>query len=177
MQTLHFAILPYRNSFNEINPDYIYLALVDEQGNRVESDSINTDAWRNNGSDFQNYWKHNLITRIYRKLSNYTNWRAEYSIDNTVYDEWYHWYFYIDGEDAREFIVACGHSQHSSNFQSRIGVTQGWEYFKSLKEAGFNTSTAAMLAYSRGYIDGMNLNAPWDCEGDEALACLGLRKA
>lgn len=175
MQTLHFAILPYRNSLGVINPDYVYLALIDEQGKRVESEIISTDAWRE--SDFQDYWKHSLITRIYRKLKNYSNWHAEYSISDAIYNEWYRWYFFINGEDARDFIVACGHSQHSNNFQSMIGVTEGWEYFKSLKEAGFNTSTAAMLAYSRGYIDGMNLNAPWDAEGDEALVYLGLRKA
>ena len=177
MQTLHFAILPYRSSNNVINPDYVYLALVDAQGNRVEYDSINTTAWREQGSDFRDYWKHTLITRIYRKLSNYAKWHGEYSIDNAIYDDWYRWYFFIDGEDAREFIVACQHSQHSQNFQSMIGVTEGWKYFKVLKEAGFNTSTAAMLAYSRGYIDGMNMNSPWDREGDEALTCLGLRKA
>ena len=177
MQTLHFAILPYRNSNNEINSDYVCLALVDEQGNRVESGSISADAWRERGSDFRDYWKHNLLTRIYRKLKNYSSWYAEYSIDEAIYDEWYHWYFFINGEDAREFIMACQHSQHSSNFQSMIGVTEGWKYFKELKKHDFNTLTAAMLAYARGYIDGMNMNAPWDAEGDEALACLGLRKA
>jgi hypothetical protein len=177
MQTLHFAILPYRNSNGEINSDYVYLSLVDEQGNRVESESISKDAWRERGSDFRDYWKHTLLTCIYRKLSNYSKFYGRYSIADTIYDEWYRWYFFINGKDAREFIVACQHSQHSSNFQSMIGVTEGWKYFKVLKGAGFNTSTAAMLAYSRGYIDGMNLNAPWDREGDEALACLGLRKA
>ena len=177
MQKLHFAILPYRSSNNVINPDYVYLALVDEQGNRVVHDSISTTAWREEGSDFHDYWKHTLITSIYRKLSNYADWHGEYSIDDAIYDDWYRWYFFIDGEDAREFIVACGHSQHSGKFQSMIGVTEGWKYFKVLKEAKFNTSTAAMLAYSRGYIDGMNMNSPWNREGDEALACLGLRKA
>lgn len=176
MQTLHFAILPYRSSNNEINSDYVNLALVDEQGKQVESECISKDAWRERGSDFRDYWKHSLLTSIYRKLKNYSNWRAEYSIDEAIYDEWYRWYFFINGEDAREFIVNCQHSQHSSNFQSMIGVTEGWKYFKVLKKAGFNTSTAAMLAYARGYIDGMNLNAPWDAEGDEALGCLGLTK-
>lgn len=176
MQTLHFAMLPYRNSRNEINPDYVCLTLVDEQGHRVESEDISTDAWREKGTPFRDYWKYSLITRIFKKLANYSSWHAEYRLPEDIYEEWYRWYFYIQGEDAREFIVACGHSQHSRNFQSMIGVTEGWKYFKTLKEAGFNTSTAAMLAYTRGYIDGMNMNAPWDAEGDEALACLGLRK-
>lgn len=173
MQPLHFAILPYRSSNNVINPDYVYLALVDESGDRIESDSIRKDAWHDN-EDVRAYWKRTLISRIYKKCENYSSWHAEYKLPDDIYEDFRKWYFFIDGEDAQEFIIACGHSQHSHNFQSRCGVTIGWKYFKVLKEHQFQTSTAAMLAYTRGYLAGMDLNAPWDREGSEALACLGL---
>lgn len=168
MQTLHFAIL--RSSDNCVN-----LVLTDGL-HTIEHQEINEGAWRDNKYDCRTYWKRMLISRIYQKLENYSRWHAEFKISDADYNDWYRWYFFINGEDAREFIVACGTSQHTTHFQSKIGVVKGWGYFKKLKAHDFNTSTAAMLAYARGYIDGMNLNAPWDAEGDEALGCLGLTR-
>lgn len=177
MQTLHFAILPYRSADNTISENYVYLALVNETESVVERECVPTYRWEANEDDFQSYWKRVLITRIYKKLSNYTSWQAEYTLSKEDYEDWYHWYFFIDGEDAREYISACGHTQHSTNFQSVCGVTIGWKYFKVLKEHSFQTSTAAMLAYARGYLAGMELNSPWDREGSEALMCLDLTVA
>lgn len=174
MQTLHFAILPYRSSDGTLNPDFINLVLTDGLGHHAEHQEVCKGAWRNNEYDCQTYWKRTIISRIHKKLENYDRWHAEFKISDADYNDWYRWYYFIDGEDAREFIEACEVSQHTTHFQSRIGVVKGWEYFKKLKKHEFNTSTAALLAYARGYIDGMNLNAPWDAEGDEALACLGL---
>ena len=174
MQTLHFAILPYRSSDGTLNPDFINLVLTDGLGHHAEHQEVCKSAWRNNEYDCQTYWKRTIISRIHKKLENYDRWYAEFKISDADYNDWYRWYYFIDGEDAREFIEACEVSQHTTHFQSRIGVVKGWEYFKELKKHEFNTSTAALLAYARGYIDGMNLNAPWDAEGDEALACLGL---
>ena len=174
MQTLHFAILPYRSSDGTLNPDFINLVLTDGLGHHAEHQEVCKSAWRNNEYDCQTYWKRTIISRIHKKLENYDRWHAEFKISDADYNDWYRWYYFIDGEDAREFIEACEVSQHTTHFQSRIGVVKGWEYFKELKKHEFNTSTAALLAYARGYIDGMNLNAPWDAEGDEALACLGL---
>ncbi len=174
MKTLKFALRPYREARNVINPDYVYLALVDETGTVVERESIATYRWKDNVDDFQAYWKRTLISRIYKKVSNYTSWNAEYTLPEDVYADWYRWYFFIDGEDAREYIDHVDASQHTTNWQARCGVQIGWKYFKVLKAHNFQTSTAAMLAYSRGYLAGMESGRPFDHEGEEALECLGL---
>lgn len=72
MKTLHFSLFPYRCN-NEINPEWVELALVDDTGNRIVCDSLPTYAWRHNKSDYRNYWKRVLISRIYNKLANYTS--------------------------------------------------------------------------------------------------------
>ena len=41
--------------------------------------------------------------------------------------------------------------------------------------AKFNTSTAALLAYTRGYLGGMDANNRYEQDGTEALGLLGLR--
>ena len=51
----------------------------------------------------------------------------------------------------------------------------GWKYFKKLKAAKFKTSTAAILAYARGYLGGMDANNRYEQEGTEALGILGLQ--
>lgn len=172
MKTLHFSLFPYRFN-NEFDPEWVELALVDDDGNRVCWDSVRTNAWRNK-HDYRAYWKRTLVSRIYKKCENYTFWHAEYKLPDDIYEDFRKWYFFIDGEDAQEFIIACGGTQHTQNFQAMCGVTYGWKYFKVLKEHGFRTSTAAMLAYSRGYLAGMEMACPFDHEGNEALSCLGL---
>ena len=51
----------------------------------------------------------------------------------------------------------------------------GWKYFKKLKAAKFKISVAAMLAYTRGYLGGMDANNRYEQEGTEALGLLGLQ--
>ena len=121
-----------------------------------------------------------LITSIWKKLTNsrwYTS-KGEYTIDEDLYQKWYKWYFFIDKEDAHEFLLNCpnGNTLHSGHFQSRCGALLGWSYFKKLKAVGFNSSTAALLAYTRGYTEGMDLNSYWDKEGTEALIIMGLTR-
>lgn len=111
MKTLHFSLFPYRCN-NEFDPEWVELALVDDDGNRIVWDSVRTDAWRHNEHDYRDYWKRVLISRIYKKLRNYASWN-EYTLPESIYNDWYRWYYFVDGEDAREFIVACGGTQHT----------------------------------------------------------------
>ena len=121
-----------------------------------------------------------LITSIWKKLTNsrwYTS-KGEYTIREDLYQRWYRWYFFIDEEDAHEFLLNCpnGNTLHSASFQAVCGATEGWPYFKKLKAAGFKSITAALLAYTRGYTEGMDLNSCWDKEGTEALIIMGLTR-
>lgn len=179
LQSIHFSVLPCRNSENNINPGFIYLALVTDDGTIVDKESIRTSAWRDNENNCQEYWKHILLTRLKGCLTKASNKgflpsSYKYKIDDAIFDEWYRWYYYIDGEDAHEYLLYCNASQHTTNWQNNCGVIVGWKFFKKLREHDFNPSTAAMLAYARGYLTGMESNSPWDSEGMEALHCLGL---
>lgn len=181
MKHIHFAIRPYRNSNNEISAGWIRLVLIADDGILINSQDIRSDAWRNNESDCRAYWKHQLLTGIRKHLRRASDAKGyiydrEHTllIEDEAYDEWYRWYYYIDGEDAYAYISRCGASQHTTHWQSRCGVIAGWTFYKKLREHDFNESTAAMLAYARGYLAGMESNSPWDSEGMEALHCLGL---
>ena len=121
-----------------------------------------------------------LVSQIWKKLTN-SRWytmSGEYTIDEEVYQRWYKWYFFIDEEDAHEFLLNCpnGNTLHSRHFQSRCGALLGWPYFKKLKAAVFTSRTAALLAYTRGYTEGMDLDSCWDKEGTEALIIMGLTR-
>lgn len=168
-----FNILPYRNS-NSINDDYVKLCLRTEDGKTIDSQTIRFDAWKNNEADCQSYWKYQLIINNLNKFSNYRR-SGEFELDKEVYDNFYRWYFFIDGEDARCFIELCEASQHSTHFQTAYAVQVGWKYFKILKQHDFNDSVAAMMAYTRGYLEGMKVNSPWSHEDEEVLDCLGLQ--
>ena len=182
MQNIHFTIRPYRDSFNKVNSEFIYLCLVTDNSTVVVRECIRTSAWRNDENKCQEYWKHHILSQVKNELLKSSKTHGGYIynrekrlvIDDAIYDEWYRWYYYIDGEDAHEFISYCGHSQHTTNWQSRCGVVVGWKFYKELRKHDFNKSTAAMLAYTRGYLAGMESNSPWDHEGLEALHCLGL---
>lgn len=183
MQKIHFSVRPYRNYENIINPDFIYLCVIADNGEVIARESIRTSAWRDNESDCQEYWKHTLLVRLMNRLIKASEaekggyiYKKETRLilDDATYDAWYRWYYYIDGEDAYAFISRCDVSQHTTNWQARCGVIAGWTFYKKLREHDFNESTAAMLAYARGYLAGMESNAPWDSEGMEALHCLGL---
>ena len=183
MQSIHFSVRPYRNYKNEISNEFIYLCLVKDNGDVVERQSIRTSAWRNNENGCCEYWKHELLTHVKDVLIRASKaseggyiYKKETRLilDDATYDDWYRWYYFIDGEDAYEYISRCSVSQHTTNWQARCGVVVGWKFYKKLREHDFNESTSAMLAYARGYLSGMESNNPWDSEGMEALHCLGL---
>lgn len=183
MQSIHFSVRPYRNYKNEISNEFIYLCLVKNNGDVVERQSIRTSAWRNNENGCREYWKHELLTHVKDALIRASKTseggyiykkETRLILDDATYDDWYRWYYFIDGEDAYEYISRCSVSQHTTNWQARCGVVVGWKFYKKLREHDFNESTSAMLAYARGYLYGMEFNSPWDSEGMEALHCLGL---
>ena len=183
MQSIHFSVRPYRNYKNEISNEFIYLCLVKNNGDVVERQSIRTSAWRNNENGCREYWKHELLTHVKDVLIRASKaseggyiYKKETRLilDDATYDDWYRWYYFIDGEDAYEYISRCSVSQHTTNWQARCGVVVGWKFYKKLREHNFNESTSAMLAYARGYLYGMEFNSPWGGEGMEALHCLGL---
>ena len=183
MQSIHFSVRPYRNYKNEISNEFIYLCLVKDNGDVVERQSIRTFAWRNNENGCREYWKHELLAHVKDALIRASKaseggyiYKKETRLilDDATYDDWYRWYYFIDGEDAYEYISRCSVSQHTTNWQARCGVVVGWKFYKKLREHDFNESTSAMLAYARGYLSGMESNNPWDSEGMEALHCLGL---
>ena len=183
MQSIHFSGRPYRNYKNEISNEFIYLCLVKDNGDVVERQSIRTSAWRNNENGCREYWKHELLTHVKDVLIRASKaseggyiYKKEKRLilDDATYDDWYRWYYFIDGEDAYEYISRCSVSQHTTKWQARCGVLVGWKFYKKLREHNFNESTSAMLAYARGYLYGMEFNSTWDSEGMEALHCLGL---
>ena len=183
MQSIHFSVRPYRNYKNEISNEFIYLCLVKDNGDVVERQSIRTSAWRNNERGCREYWKHELLTHVKDALIRASKaseggyiYKKETRLilDDATYDDWYRWYYFIDGEDAYAYISRCSVSQHTTDWQARCGVVVGWKFYKKLREHNFNESTSAMLAYARGYLYGMEFNSPWDSEGMEALHCLGL---
>lgn len=164
MITLHFVVSNYSDSFIELS-----LCAEDKV---LTSQQVNKYAWNKNESNLQDYWRFNLISQIRKEIE---CWNPKYELPKDIYKAWYKWFYYIDGEDAFEFINSIGRSQHSMNFQNNYAIILGWKYFKKLKAANFNISTAAKLAYFRGYLGGMDANNPFFGEGTEALGLLGLQ--
>lgn len=181
MKHIHFSLFPCRDVHENINPEFIFIAIVTDNGEIISKQCVRKSAWRNNESDCQLYWKHVLLSDIKDRLYKASNTSGYIFnrekclvLEDAVYDEWYRWYYFIDGEDASDYIRRCPVSQHTTNWQARCGVIVGWKFYKNLISHDFLKSTAAMLAYARGYLTGMESNAPWDSEGLEALHCLGL---
>lgn len=164
MITLHFTVSNYSD-------DFIELSLCAED-KVLTSQQVNKYAWKKNVDNLQDYWRFNLIAEVRKEIE---GWKPKYELPKNIYDAWYKWFYYIDGEDASKFIRSIGRSQHSMNFQNNYAIISGWKYFKKLKAANFNTSTAALLAYTRGYLGGMDANNRYEQEGTEALGLLGLR--
>ena len=164
MTTLHFTVSNY-------SEDYIELSLCAED-KVLTSQQVAKYAWDANENNLQDYWKFRLITEVRKDID---GWKPKYELPKDIYDAWYKWFYYIDGEDASAFIRAIGRSQHTLNFQNNYAIFLGWKYFKKLKAAKFKTSTAAILAYTRGYLGGMDANNRYDAEGTEALGLLGLQ--
>ena len=164
MITLHFTVSNYSEEFIE-------LALC-AKDKVLTSQQILTSAWEKNENNLRAYWRFKLITEVKKDIE---GWQPRYELPKDIYDAWYKWYYFIDGEDASEFIREIGRSQHTLHFQSSYAIMLGWKYFKKLKAAKFKTSTAAILAYSRGYLGGMDANNRYEQEGTEALGLLGLQ--
>ena len=164
MITLHFTVSNY-------SEDFIELSLCAD--NKVlTSQQVLKSAWEENNDNLQDYWRFNLISQIRKDID---GWKPKYELPKDIYDAWFKWYYFIDGENASEFIREIGRSQHTLNFQNSYAIMLGWKYFKKLKAAKFKTSTAAILAYARGYLGGMDANNRYDAEGTEALGLLGLQ--
>ena len=164
MITLHFTVSNYSEEFIE-------LALC-AKDKVLTSQQILRSAWEKNENNLRDYWRFKLITEVKKDIE---GWQPKYELPKGIYDAWYKWYYFIDGEDASEFIREIGRSQHTLHFQSSYAIMLGWKYFKKLKTAKFKTSTAAILAYARGYLGGMDANNRYEQEGTEALGLLGLQ--
>ena len=164
MITLHFTVSNYSESFIELS-----LCAEDKV---LTSQQILRSAWEENENNLQDYWKFKLITEVRKDIE---GWEPKYELPKDIYDAWYKWYYFIDGEDASEFIREIGRSKNTLHFQSSYAIILGWKYFKKLKAAKFETSTAAILAYARGYLGGMDANNRYEQEGTEALGILGLQ--
>ena len=178
MNNLHIAVV---NDLNRVViPEKGFegrLAFIDQHRNVVARTQKHACEFID---EFYESLVNELVSQIWKKLTN-SRWytmSGEYTIDEEVYQRWYKGHWFIDGEDAHEYLHNCpnGNTLHSARFQAVCGATEGWSYFKKLKDAGFNTRTAALLAYTRGYIEGMDLNNPWSREGEEALYLIGLKR-
>ena len=79
----------------------------------LTSQQVTKYAWEKNEDNLQDYWKFKLITEVKKDIE---GWEPKYELPKDIYDAW--WYYYVDGEDASEFIREIGRSQHTLNFQS-----------------------------------------------------------
>lgn len=169
MKTINFAILAYRPGDTEDNGWRRLTITVD--GEDVSSKEINYDAWNNLPDDMKDEMRFDLISgELERDL---LNGRSCFN-DPSLYKKWYEYEFFIDGEDAREFIERVPRTRHSMHVQAMMAVEYGWRYYKRLRAHEFREQVCADLAYWRGYLAGMDLNSVWDREGTEAIHCMDL---
>lgn len=179
MPKIQFEVRPYRDYKGDITREYFYLALVTDSKEVLTKDSLDWSRWKRDES-YRTYWKHKMLSGFRDYLEplskGESSWRTTYLVEDDLFNEWYKWEYFIEGEDAHEFIRALhGISQHTTDFTTRYGLVLGWKYYKVLKKHDFLTSTSAMLAYARGYLGAMEVGRPFDHEGLEALHCLGLK--
>ena len=174
MKKIKFELRPYLCYDGSVDKEWLELTLVinDEA---IKKDTVNSHRWKD--SDEQTRQRHcfYLINEVLEQ--ELLNKKASF-VDETLYQSWYEFQFYIDGEDAIDFIRRVPRTKHPrtfSGFQAAMAVETGWVYYKKLVNAGFNKTTAANLAYWRGYIDGMDMNNAFDKEGTEALDLMGLK--
>ena len=175
MKTVSFETLPYYDGHGEVSDEWMYIALVVD-GEVVMKDSVNRRKWYDPDTNEETRNRH-LFFLIDKDLDQelFYKKRAQFA-DPEMYDKWYKHEFYIDGEDASEFINRVPRTRHArslNDFQASIAVTEGWKHYKELRSADFNVSTAANLAYWRGYITGMEW--AYSGEGREALSLMGLK--
>ena len=114
MITLHFTVSNY-------SEDYIELSLCAED-KVLASQQVAKYAWNANKDNLQDYWKFKLITEVRKEIE---GWQPKYELPKDIYEAWYKWFYYIDGEDASEFIRSIGRSQHSMNFQNNYAIISG----------------------------------------------------
>lgn len=172
MKTINFEILPYYECGNKVSSEWMYIALAVD-GEIIEKDCVNVYRWQNANDETRN---RHLFFLIDKELDQELFYKKAQFADPEMYDKWYKHEFYIDGEDASEFIRRVPRTRHARSldeFQESMAVTDGWKHYKALRGADFNLSTAANLAYWRGYITGME----YACrgEGREALTLMGLK--
>ena len=165
MQNISFIVLP-----EDGNPDWGILTLA-VHGMEIKRREINLPGWESLSPEMRNEMCFDLITHELEKAL--LKGEACFN-DSSLYQKWYEYEFFIDGEDAREFIELVPRTRHSTLIQPRCGVECGWKYYKRLVAHEFQKRTAANLAYWRGYLAGMDLNNSWDREGTEAIHCMGL---
>lgn len=174
MKQIKFELRPYLRYDGSIDEEWLELTLiVDDEA--IEHETVNSYRWKD--ADELTKQKHCFYLINEELERDLLNKRAAFE-DETLYQSWYEFQFYIDGEDAFSFIIRVPRTKHPrtfSGFQAAMAVSSGWEYYKKLTKAGFNETTAANLAYWRGYIDGMDMNSIFDKEGTEALNLMGLK--
>lgn len=174
MKQIKFELRPYLCCDGSVDKEWLNLTLVinDEA---VKQDTVNSYRWEK--ADESTKIKHCFYLIDESLEQELLNRKASF-VEESLYKSWYEFQFYIDGEDAINFIKRVPRTKHPrsfSGFQAAIAVSSGWEYYKKLTKAGFNETTAANLAYWRGYIDGMDMNNAFDKEGTEALEIMGLK--
>lgn len=175
MKAIKFITKEYIDCKGIVREDYLHVIITVDD---VEfcKDSVNIEFWKNKTEEERlkylfNYISPDLADKLYSKKAMFEN--------EDIYDIWYKWYFYINDEDASNYILKVPRTLHPrtfGGFQASMAVSKGWEYYKKLVLAGFNSRTAANLAYWRGYIDGMDYARALEREGEEALAIMGLTK-
>lgn len=160
---LEISVVDYSESFVQIQLHEV------ESGKVLSERTLSKDALTD---DSLKQWAiATVIAPFYKEITAYN---SKYAINQLYINAYKREALYIDGEDASEFILRCQATMLTSNFQSQVGLSEGWKYYKVLRKHNFKPSVAAMLAYTRGFLSGMEWNNRWEAEGTEALYCLGL---
>lgn len=170
MKTITFELRPYR--YNPENEGWRSLTLLIDGEYAVDCE-INLYRWNEVSEERKEKEMFSLVSCV-KGLEKSLLKKEVVFADLTFYQKWYEYEFFIDGEDAREFIELVPRSRYSRIIQSMMAVEYGWRYYKRLRAHDFNKHTSADLAYWRGYLAGMDLNSPWDAEGREAIHCMDL---
>ena len=168
MKTITFELRPYTHE----NEGWRMLTLLVD-GEKATDCEINFYRWNEVSKERQEKEMFSLVCCVKDLEKQLLKKEADFA-DPTFYQKWYEYEFFIDGEDAREFIERVPRSRHSSHFQSMMAVEYGWRYYKRLRAHDFIEQVCADLAYWRGYLAGMDLNSPFDAEGREAIHCMDL---
>ena len=169
MQNITFELRPYYNGDESMRT---LTLLVDGE---VKADRpISFYWWSKDATQKDKDDEMSVLVRYVSNLEHNLLHNKACFTDANFYQKWYEYEFFIDGEDAREFIVRVPRTRHSTQIQSAMAVKYGWRYYKCLRAHDFREQVCADLAYWRGYLAGMDLNAPWDAEGTEAIRCMDL---